>query len=691
VPVTYAEPFSGGTATTCSVSAAYAAKHAEGLKARGLTEAEWQKQKHLGTWGVIKGKLQAGTMEDVPFAMWSLSGKTWKIGAKNGEVVAYQIEGKFSSVIPLDNFEDFWVQSALKSGDWQWLGAHTPKKGAVPVTSTSPGALSDLDAATLFVKTKDEVAAAKGINIKGANPQLDLEVYMAIGNQTGYQWYEIRDKVLAYKASGKKLSSLKKKVVAKKADTVSPAFPPQPAVKVEPDPATDVQPTAFPKAVPVEAAEDVVESAAQQVIQATPEYLDEDVAKAYIKAKDQLAASPDNPWTLYTQNNSEFERAIYNTMSKEYGIDLPQSSIKKQLARYISEQKKLSVLKKQMAKTGEYVPQADTLKKKKGDPTGTGKVSKTQADKDIADAAAAGHHPGDPYRFTEQQEDAVFDALKNNLYAGMGDQAVYTSLENAAATLAKQFGVKAGDISVLDVVRVYDKKKSAQLGIENGFFYEKKAAAWAASPAGRAQILAKQQADELLKNLPGLPADSVTFQEVSVEKARQIRDDMLRGQDWTATQRKSLRHYTGGAYREMNFAQREGRFSTTYEKDNIIQAQRGMRPTTERLLTHRGCDFKQFGIGSFEQALQLVGKRVKDEGFLSTSVGGRAAFSGEVYLEIEVPEGTFAAFVKDISNFSHENEWLMAAGTEYDVLGVERKGYQTTIRIRAVPGSHTRY
>lgn len=641
---------------TCSVSAAYQAKSAEKLKVLGQTEAQAKNATLQGHYGYLKGSwdhLPDG--EHLFDATHIQQGVKWKV-EKFGDKALFKAPNGSSFNVSLDGIENY-----LESKGWSFdlPGGKSP----VSSVSKSIGNMSDEDVATMFVKTKDEIAKAKGINIKGINTELDNMVYEAISKEIGYTPGEVKAKVDAYKASGKKLSVLKKKTVPKTAPK--------------------------PNGVPTAPTPEAITHAAEDVVQHIPAYMDEDVAKAYIKAKDQLAADPDNPWTLYTQNNEAFDQAIYKLMEQSYGIHLPPNAIKNQIANYLGGGNKLSVLKKKMAKSGEYKPEAPTLKKKKGDPTGTGKTSKTQAQKDIKDAADAGHHPGDAYSFSSVEEDKVFDNLKNSLYAGMNNENAY----NYFVTIRDNWKIYSpgskSTPSVLDLVRVYDKKKAAQLGIENGHFYEKKVAEYASSPAGQAKIQAAKDAAELEKNLPPLPADSDGFQVISPEDARAMQKTL---DPWSPAEQSGLKHYTGGSYREMNSYLRSN--GTGYVSDAnrqaINRAQAGMRPMPRDLLVHRGCDFQQFGIGSYEEALKLIGKTVQDKGFLSTSAGGSGAFSGSVQLVVEVPKGTYAAYVQSISNYYHEKEMLLAAGTKYQVLGVTKSGYQTTIRVRAIPGSHTK-
>lgn len=645
-------------ANLCSVSAQFQQKQYEKLKALGQTEAQAKHAILQGHYGFVKGSYpDLAPGEHVFNATYGPTGGKYKI-SKHLNGSGYELHNAqtgTSGFMTSAKLEDYL---ASPKWDFDLPGSTTP----VSSVSKSVGNMSDQDVAVMFVKTKDEIAKAKGINIKGINPELDGMVYESIAKQIGYTPTEVKAKIDAYKASGNKLSALKKKVV--------PKTPKAPA----------------PNGVPTAVNQVVVHEAAEDVVQHLPAYMDEDVAKAYIKAKDQIAADPNNPFTLYTQNSKDFDQAIYKLMEQSYGIHLPPNAIKNQIANYLGQGNKLSALKKKMAKSGEYQPKAPTLKKSKGDPTSTGKTSKTQAQKDIDDAAKAGHHPGEPFKFSDFDEEDIFKHLKNDIFAGINQETLYNHLEGYILKLYKYSDNKP---SVLDVVRAYDKKKAASLGIDNGFFYEKKVAEYASSPAGQAKIAAQKKAVELEKNLPPLPADSAEYQVLSLTDAQRIQDTL---DPWTPGERSGLTHYTGGSYRQINdYLRGEVGYLSDYDRKAITNAQKGMRPIPRKALVHRGCDFRQFGLRNYEEALQLVGKTVQDKGFLSTSVGGSADFSGSVLIEAELPIGTAASYIKSISKFqTTESEMLIAAGTKYDVLSVTKRGYQTVVRVRAIPGSHTK-
>lgn len=802
--ISYVDPFSGAESKTCSVAAAYATKVQKAAGFR-FSEAEWEQHQHFGTWGVIKGKFQTGDLPDLPFAEIKMGGQVLKVGQKNGKLTVYNTTLKKTGDITLDElgtYVDYAVSHPNIITDFKWLGQNTPDVGSVGLGSKSVGALTDEDAAALFVKVKDDIATAKGINIKGVNPALDKDVFEAIAKQTGYTPSELQAKVNAYKASGKKLSALKKKVKTGKAKTMDVNVPKPPAAptaadlgsesalktavanaksneallkdlgldkpdtpaipvgnphvklsdkhpqygfrvvddndtligyvkktesnvpvmgktnysvghtkevkwyaydvngkKIEsiwpPKKSSDAAfklmdyvkknglPNAVLKKVPVEAAQDVVKAAVSDLKASLPKYTDEEVSKAYIKAKDQIAADPNNPWTLYTQNSKEFEDAIVNTMEKFYDIHLEPDQIKQQVARYLGDGNKLSVLKKKMAKTGEYTPQADTLKGAGSKAAG----SKTKAAKDIDEMAGIYNPTGwTEFKWEPGQEDFVFNNLKNNLFSSMNDQSAYQNFQTLYDNWQDYYpGKKKPDL--LSLVRAYDKKKAAQLGITNGGFYEKKVVNFASSPTGQSVIKAKKVAAELEKNLPPLPADSSGFPILSPEQMGNLQR-RIRPQ-WSPDEKSALVSYTGSGYSSINGQLRRGSVSV-YEKKTINNMIKGMDPLPQDLLVHRGCSWEQFGLGSYENALASIGKTVTDEGFLSTSVGGHAAFGGSVKVIVELPKGTVGAFVKSISRFSNENEYIVAAGTKFKVLTVKKSGYQTEVRVRAIPGSHTK-
>lgn len=314
------------------------------------------------------GKLPKGTVVafndefQVQLVYKGKPGQEWEIqGADdNGDWSHIGYEKSAKGV--LDLFDEGWVtpneNDATQPSDPASPGsageplAAPTQKPAVGQNSTSTGSMSDEDVAALFVQTKDQLAKEQGINIKGANPALDALVHQSIGDQIGYTATEVKAKIDAYKATGKKLSALKKKVLKKG---------PQPTAKSKP---ADPDPSPMPNDVPTQATEDVLQDLLDSVPTAIDKslYSNEDVAGAYVIAKDKVVAESGGKWTLYTKND-EMDSLIYKEIQDKTGHTMKEA--KHAIAIYLSDpSNKLSKLKKSLIKQGKLKPEADTLKKK---------------------------------------------------------------------------------------------------------------------------------------------------------------------------------------------------------------------------------------------------------------------------------------------------------------------------------------
>jgi hypothetical protein len=448
-------------------------------------------------------------------------------------------------------------------------------------------------------------------------------------------------------------------------------------------------------------------------------YSDEDIAAQYIMRKDQIVGESNGKWTLYTKDDA-LEYTIYQAIFEKTGLS--EFKAKAKLAAYLGSGKKLSVLKKQLIKQGAFTPKADTLKSK---------PSQTSAEKaaDVNAKAEAGYTPtstpatGSPPVDTGkaapkavQQNDAklgdisdIPDSVKKLYYSkfkGKGSGSYLSSSEgqiyNALASVQQemQFFSHSKDLTLLQLIRVIDEQGAIKFKADNAFLFEKKVATWLTSPAGTKHIKdqeavlaaqaqkakdaaeAEKKAKELEANQPALPADSARYRVFNERDMDRMHEAMQRERPWTPGQRSALTKYTGSAYHQMNSHLRSG--GDLGSDRSIKNAQEGMRPSTEDILVHRGTGISQFGIDSEAQIWGLTGKTMQDKGFMSTSFGGRAAFGGQVLLEIEAPKGTQLAYAKPISRYSSENEVILAAGTKYKVLRVSREGFKYVVRVRVV-------
>jgi hypothetical protein len=507
-----------------------------------------------------------------------------------------------------------------------------------------------------------------------------------------------------------------------------------PGVEVKNLNAKEHTPDPKPNGVPTVATPAVAEAIKTEVKQeaaADPAkvYSDEDVAAAYIIAKDKIVAESNGKWTLYTKSD-ELDLEIAIAVGLKTGLNPTQQ--KQAIANYLASGKKLSVLKKQLIKSGAMTAQADTLKK--------GAAAKTQAEKEqeAAEKAEVGYTPtptptstatppqdtgveptkkeqdkaeekGDISGISDNLKKTYFDkfkALGSKSYLSSSTGLNYEGLLQVQKEM-QLFG-HSKNLTLLQLVRVIDEYGANKAGVENGHLFEKKVITWLTTPDGTAYIKAqekklaeqaeqekkKAEAAKLAKELedkqPPLPADSSTFQEMTPAKALRFQQQQLAKKPFGPGEKEGMRVYTGGTYREMNAYLRG--LSTNISpanKKHIENAKKGFRPAPEPMLLRRGTGANQFqtlGVQRGDTSLLwgLTGKTFEDKGFLSTSAAGRAAFGGEVALEIELPEGAPCMWVDNFSQHPGENEMLLPPGMQFKILNVRKEGGTFVMRIRAV-------
>jgi hypothetical protein len=475
---------------------------------------------------------------------------------------------------------------------------------------------------------------------------------------------------------------------------------------------------------PTVATPDIAEAAAAVVTEAvtanpTKVYSDEDIAGAFIIAKDKIVAESGGKWTLYTKSE-ELDKAIADEVEAKTGYT--QAKQKAAVAAYLATGKKLSGLKKTLAKQGAFIPKADTMKSGANSPatastTSTPTAAATSAinthatagtvpsgtatttsgtsgttpspvatPAPSATAAEKARKAGDISKVSQDEQLKIYQAFKalgSKAYADTAEDTLYDSF----SLIALQ-----NKLTKLQVVRIVDAQGAKKFNVANGNIFEKKMVAWLTTPAGKAypalaaeklikaakdaeeKKLAAKKAEELRNNQPPLPADSAQFKVVSKTEMTEWREKRTKAM--TADQKAALKKYTGSSYTSMNAYLRSDLKTNKTERNSSRKAIDGMRKTDRPWLFHRGTSPLQFGldIKDVNGIYGLVGKTLEDKAFVSTSFGGNAAFGGSVQMEFQAPPGTQGQFVSDFSQYQSENEFLLQAGTRYTILRVEDKG-----------------
>jgi 8-oxo-dGTP pyrophosphatase MutT (NUDIX family) len=262
---------------------------------------------------------------------------------------------------------------------------------------------------------------------------------------------------------------------------------------------------------------------------------------------------------------------------------------------------------------------------------------------------------------------------------------------------------KFPEFSMLDVIRIVDEGRANHTKSDNQQEFETKIKVWLGTQQGYLaatheipfdpETILKHNAPSASTIIPlgpqpdrtkaeVLAMESSAFKVISTSQAKSWYDK----QTITGPQKTAQKKYTGSYYHTVNSALRLKTKASPAVLDDIKKMQDGMRPIDQDILVHRGTGFDQFGgVKSHEDLEKLVGHTVQDKAFMSTSVGGTAAFGGQVLLEIEVPRGTGVMFVKPFSHFASENEMLLSAGLRFRVLSVTKQGYKSVVRVRVIP------
>ena len=316
-------------------------------------------------------------------------------------------------------------------------------------------------------------------------------------------------------------------------------------------------------------------------------------------------------------------------------------------------------------------------------PTSTAPLTPGAEPPDIT-TSGIGHLPA----ATKQEIYAEFKKLPSTSSAKGSPAAIYTA--------AKQVGSDY-NLSLLQVLQVLDEIRAAKVKAtgNDAKAYQNNVLAWLKTPKGAAAAaglpIPKPEKPKL--KVPAEIEDfdttgKYTYDVVStIDALAASKASKKKYGDWTSEEQAGLTAYTGGIYYSINsYLWGDSDSLSSSNETAMIHIQAGMRPSTRPMLLHRGTGLD--GVGgakSYDQLLAMVGQTYRADGFSSTSVGGKEAFSKTVRLEIEAPPGTPMAYVRPISHFKSENEMTLAAGLHFRIISVKKVGSKIVVRLRVVP------
>lgn len=299
---------------------------------------------------------------------------------------------------------------------------------------------------------------------------------------------------------------------------------------------------------------------------------------------------------------------------------------------------------------------------------------------------------GEIDHLSPDKKSSVYTAFKNHPSTYVDSPPL--SLFDAAKKTAEQH-----QLDIMQVLRTVDEFGANKFKVQNSKLFEKKVVDWLGTPQGAAvsqgKPIPKPPTPKFIDGvdpnvlIPSFEASSTfEYKEVMpLDAVGWFQKAKDKYGEWTTAQKNGLKTWTGGAYMTINhYLWGKSTDASQSTLDTLKHAQAGMRPSLEPILLHRGQNFT--GIGNaknHDDLMKMVGQTWKADGFMATSVGGAAAFGGNVRLDIEAPPGTPMAYVSNISHFKGENEMLLAAGLSYRIISVKQMNGTSIVRVRIVP------
>lgn len=186
------------------------------------------------------------------------------------------------------------------------------------------------------------------------------------------------------------------------------------------------------------------------------------------------------------------------------------------------------------------------------------------------------------------------------------------------------------------------------------------------------------------KHTPGgIPHDQsahghrISFELLTPEQAQQMQDQMLGGDTWSQSQVDSIKSYTSERAETINallYNPQTAASVPAREREEIKQligdVHSAMRPTPQPVRAFRRVSRQGLGLKPGEDFSDLIGRRFQNAGFSSMSVRMESILDEDAdydaILDVEIPEGTPAAYIDSISAFQGEHELLTDAGTVYE-------------------------
>jgi len=344
-------------------------------------------------------------------------------------------------------------------------------------------------------------------------------------------------------------------------------------------------------------------------------------------------------------------------------------------------------------------------KKKIGSvPTPVKAVKTTQTGSKAANHVPSSAQVGMPIEIThvdltpwdEAEQLEIYEYIKKQgVYVSSNPSQIWTAVQGVKGYFQTKYKGKYLNLNEAEILRIADAGGAKKFSVPDTHPLETKVVNWLKTSAGKSWVNKTIDAPIATNEIPApmsaiaesvVTADSQSYEVISTSQAIKLREEShVKYGGWKTGEKEALKTYTGGSYTSWNKGIRDGDLGSY--KTKILKAQAGMRPSTRPMLLHRGTNFTELNdpsITNYETLLAYVGRTYVNRGFNSTSVGGHAAFHGQLLIEYEAPIGTPMAYVDDFSLNRGEREMLLATHNIYEIKSVTKKGGTTVMRVRVI-------
>lgn len=264
----------------------------------------------------------------------------------------------------------------------------------------------------------------------------------------------------------------------------------------------------------------------------------------------------------------------------------------------------------------------------------------------------------------------------------------------------KSRGGKYKSLTLAHILRFYDQERDKRKGLTTpSHAYEQKVVTWW-TQRGTTTTTQVYDAPISSRDLPPVmhrlddpsnpDPDTQKYVIIDDAEANELQKDMVKKYGTlTQASQSGVSDYTGGHFRTINHAVRDGTVAQSPYAHHVRALVEGVRPSTRPIKLLRATGFSDFFDASIQNGndlLPYVGRVFAWRRVVSTTIKARRTYSvkSDVIFHIEAPIGTPMVYAPVYGGPPGEYEMILAPHTLFRVQKVEMKSGSTHVYVRVV-------